>query len=87
MDENKPMNYTMLRRVNLSLEMIHADPRAQSVEVHRRPLRFYVYERCGIVLLIPGAGRVTPLHYTASEVEGDSLFINGSQVNSSVVDR
>lgn len=68
----------MLRKIILALEITHANSRARFVEVYREPIRFYIYERRGIVLLIPGAGRVTPLDYTGSEVEDDSLFINGS---------
>ena len=85
--EDRPLNYIMLRRFILALKMIHADPMERYMEIHRKPIRFYVYERRGFVLLRPGAGRVTPLDYTGSEVEGDSLVINASQVNSSVIDR
>ena len=86
--EDRPLNYIILRRVILALDMIHTDPMKQYMEIHRKPIiRFYVYERRGIVLLRPGVGRVTPLDYTGSELEGDSLFINSSQVNSSVIDR
>lgn len=85
--EDRPLNYTILRRVILALEMIHIGPIVRSTDFHRRPIRFYVYKREGTVLLRPGAGQVTPLHYTGSEVAGDSLVINASQVNSSVIDR
>ena len=83
---DSPVNFTMLKKIIVGLENIHAEPSTPLVRVYRRPLSFFVDERYAAQVLIAGGGTVLPVDGTGSEVEGDSLFISGSHVNSSVVD-
>lgn len=83
---DRPVNFTMFKKIILGLESLHAEPSTPLVGVYRRYLRFYVEERYAGELLIAGGGQVLPVDGTGPEVEGDSLSINGSHVNSSVID-
>ena len=80
------VNFTMFKKIILGLESIHAKTDTPLVGVYRMPLRFYVEEWYEAELYMPGRGRVLPVDNTGLEVGADSLFNNGSHVNSSVVD-
>ena len=83
--ENRLVNFIMLKKIFLGLEGIHAKTDTPLVLVYRKPLMFFVEEWHGGELTIPGRGWVLELDSTGSEVGADSLFMNGSNVNSSVV--
>ena len=85
-EDDRPVNFTMFKKIILGLESIHAKTDTPLVLVYRKPLRFVVEEWYGGELIIPGRGQVLPVDNTGSEVGGDRLFNNGSHVNSSVVE-
>ncbi len=76
----------MFKKVILGLESIHAEPGTPLMGVYRRPLLFFIEEWYGGKIFFHGDGEVLPVGNTGSEVGGDGLSINGSHVNSSVVD-
>ena len=80
------VNFTMLKRIISGLEAIHAKTDTPLVLVYRKPLRFFIGEWYGDELIIPGRGWVLRKDTTESEIGGEVLSYNGSQVNSSVLD-
>ena len=85
-EHDRLVNFTMLKKIFLGLEGIHAKTDTPLVLVYRKPLRFFIEEWNGSELIIPGRGWVLSDDTTESEVGGEVLFNNGSQVNSSVLD-
>ena len=86
MEDDRLVNFTMLKKIISGLEAIHAKTDTPLVLVYRKPLRFSIGEWYGDELIIPGRGWVLRKDATESEVGGEVLFNNGSQVNSSVLD-
>ena len=85
-EDDRLVNFTMLKKIILGLEGIHAKTDTPLVLVYRKPLRFSIGEWYGDELIFPGRGWVLRKDSTESEVGGEVLFNNGSQVNSSVLD-
>ena len=80
------VNFTMLKKIFLGLEGIHAKTDTPLVLVYRKPLRFFIEEWNGSQLIIPGRGWVLSDDTTESEGGGEVLFNYGSRINSSVLD-
>ena len=85
-EHDRLVNFTMLKKIFLGLEGIHAKTDTPLVLVYRKPLRFFIEEWNGSQLIIPGRGWVLSDDTTESEVGGEVLFNNGSRINSSVLD-
>ena len=85
-EHDRLVNFTMLKKIFVGLEDIHAKTDTPLVLVYRKPLRFFIEEGYGSELKIPGRGWVLSVDTTELEVGAEVLFNNGSHVNSSVAD-